>query len=216
MGVVTLFDILKHTSGISVLIPLVCCLIRFKALNSILRVLFVYLLVSVLADMLGLIFMRHNIKTYLIFHSFTVVECSLLVFIYLTQFEQRLTRNIIKISFSFFLLMAIVILVINKGYNRQDSILSSYESIFLILLSIGYFYKVMKELNIPKLNEFYFAWINTGVLIYFITGFLLFLFNGYIEKRGLKTHNTLYSLHWLSNIAYNILLSLGIWKIRQK
>jgi len=208
------FDVIKHTSGLSVLVPLISCFYRMKALNQISIALFIYLLISVTADLMGLVFMRNQIKTYVIFNSFTIAECSLFIFIYLSQFEGQQTKMLIKVFFLIFLILAFFIFVLNKGFNKQDSVLSSYEAVLLITLSISYFYKVMSELNIAKLNDYYFAWINTGVLIYFIIGFLLFFFSGYIERRGLRTHNFLYSLHWISNIAYNILLALGIWKIK--
>lgn len=98
----------------------------------------------------------------------------------------------------------------------QDSVLSTYEAAFLIALSGGYIIKVMREINISRLKEVHFTWINVGILIYFSMAILLFLFYSYIEKRGIKTYNNLYSLHWLTNIGYNVLLATGIWKTKAK
>lgn len=206
---------MRHSSALIVLLPLCCCLINIKTLNATIRVLFIYICFSVLADLLGFIFMHNKVQTHLLYNTFTVIECSLLVLIYYLNFEDNRTRNLMKIFYTLFVLLAITILFIGGKYNRQENVLSSYEAVFLVFLSVAYFYKLMLELNIPKLREFYFTWINTGILIYFSTGFILFLFKEYIEQRGIKTYYLLYSLHWLSHIAYNILLTVGIWKTRR-
>jgi len=169
----------------------------------------------VLADLLGFLFMQNKVQTHIIYNSFTVIECSFLVMIYYLNFEEKRMRNFLKIFYVIFILLAIHILIIKGKFSWQENFLSSYEAIFLMFLSIAYFHKLLLELNIPKLNEYYFFWINTGILIYFSTGFILFLFKGYIEQRGIKTYNLLYSLHWLSYMVYNIILSLGIWKMKR-
>ena len=104
----------------------------------------------------------------------------------------------------------------NVKFHVQSSILSTYEAALLIGLSGGYILKVMREINISRLKEAHFTWINVGVLLYFSMAILLFLFFSYIEKRGMKTYNSLYSLHWITNIGYNVLLATGIWKTKAK
>ena len=216
MEIQTLFDVLNHSSSISVILPLVCSILKFKTLNTELRVLFLYLILSALAEGLGFVFIKNNIQTYLVYNAFTVLECLLLTFIYFNRFELKSTRTIIVFFNSIFLVLAFYILVIRGKYSMQDSVLSTYEAAFLIALSGGYIIKVMREINISRLKEVHFTWINVGILIYFSMAILLFLFYSYIEKRGLKTYNNLYSLHWLTNIGYNVLLATGIWKTKAK
>lgn len=210
------FDIINYISALSVVIPLVCSIIKFKTLNTELRVLFLYIILSAFAEGLGFIFIKNNIQTYLVNNLFTIVECSLLTYIYFKKFELKSTRTFVVFFNSVFLVLAFYILVIREKYSMQDSVLSTYEAAFLIALSGGYIIKVMREINISRLKEVHFTWINVGILIYFSMAILLFLFYSYIEKRGLKTYNNLYSLHWLTNIGYNVLLATGIWKTKAK
>lgn len=216
MEIQTLFDIINHSSSISVILPLVCGILKFKTLNTELRVLFLYIILSALAEGLGFIFIKNNIQTYLVNNIFTVVECSLLTYIYFNRFELKSTRTIISLFNVIFYILVFYVLVLKGRYDLQDSVLSTYEAAFLIALSSGYIIKVMREINISRLKEAHFTWINVGILIYFSMAILLFLFYSYIEKRGLKTYNNLYSLHWITNIGYNILLATGIWKIKAK
>lgn len=216
MEIQTLFDIINHSSSISVILPLACGILKFKTLNTELRVLFLYIILSALAEGLGFIFIKNNIQTYLVNNIFTVVECTLLTYIYLKRFELKSTRIIIRFFNAIFYILAFYVLALKGRYDLQDSVLSTYEAGFLIALASGYIIKVMREINISRLKEAHFTWINVGILIYFSMAILLFLFYSYIEKRGLKTYNNLYSLHWITNIGYNILLATGIWKIKAK
>ncbi len=211
-----LFKILKHTSSLSAAIPLICCFIRFKTFNKELKVLFVYIIVSVFTEIVSFIFTQNNIRTYLISLLFTLTEGSILMYIYFKRYDFKQSRVIISVLYFVFLLLTFYLLYMNIKFHTQSSILSTYEAALLIGLSGGYILKVMKEINTSRLKEVHFTWINVGVLLYFSMAILLFLFFSYIEKRGIKTYNNLYSLHWITNIGYNILLAIGIWKIKTK
>lgn len=102
MEIQTLFDVLNHSSSISVILPLVCGILKFKTLNTELRVLFLYIILSALAEGLGFVFIKNNIQTYLVYNAFTVLECLLLTFIYFNRFELKNTRTIIVFLILFF------------------------------------------------------------------------------------------------------------------
>jgi hypothetical protein len=216
MDIQILFNIINHTSSLSVAIPLTCCILKIKALNSELRVLFAYIIVSVATEITSFIFIRNNIHTYLVNHLFTISECTFITLIYFYRYETKGIRANIVIFYVLFLALSFVILILKDGYDGPDNVLSTYEATFFIILSGSYVYKIMKEVKITKLKEFYFYWINSAILLYFSMAFFLFLFNIYIAKRGLKTYNNLYTLHWIINVAYNVLLAKGICKVNRK
>jgi hypothetical protein len=126
------------------------------------------------------------------------------------------SRLSIAICFGMFLLLSVIIFTVREGYVLYGYILNTFEATIFIAVSVLYFLKLVREVNVPALKDFYFAWINSAVLIYFSMAFFLFLFDLYIVNHSLQTFNNLYSLHWLVNIAYNILLALGVWKYNRK
>lgn len=209
------FNGLTYVSIFSVIIPLICCGLKFKTLDPVLRVLFFYLIISLLSEGISyFISINNNIPNYAVQHVYTVLECACIAWIYRLRFDSVRTKNMISVLFLLFLAIAIFRLIVAGHLNKQDSLLSTFESLFVIGLACGYFYKLMRELTISNLNEYYFFWINSGFLIYFCMLFFLFLFDSYLEKCDLSIYYFLYSLHLITNITYHVLQSIGIWKVR--
>jgi len=211
---VSVFDFVTGVSIFSVAVPLTCCVVRFSALNQELRVLFLYILFSVFAEVVSVVLRSNRLSNIIIQNLYTVTECSLIIYMYFLRFHSKRSRSIIGFMYIGFVLLAIGVFVLCKGINKPDNLVSTYESCLFIVLSWGYFYKVMKEKNIEKLNQFYFAWINSAILIYFSMAFFSFLFNRFTGQLEMSLYKLVYAPHLITNISYNILLGVGVWKIK--
>lgn len=210
----SIYNSISYVSAASVLIPFTVCLIRLRALNSLLRVLFFYILVSISIEVIGFLLSQNKIHNYLFQHLFTIIECTLIVRIYLYQFENKFHKNLIYTVFAIFFLLSLILLFLKGGYNHGDSVLSTFESCFVIALASAYIIKSLNEISLSKSQDFYFSWLNAAFLLYFCTAFFLFLFDDFIETCEIRMAYYLYSLHLISNIAYNSLLAIGVWKMK--
>lgn len=210
----SVFDFVTGISICSVTVPLICCIIRFSTLNRELRVLFIYILISVLVEFTSVVLRTNGISNIVIQNLYTVIECTLITYIYILRFDTKNVRLIIKSIYVIFALLALVIFGMVGNINKFDNLVSTYESCFFIVLSWAYFYKVIQEKNIAKLNQFYFAWINSAMLIYFSMAFFSFLFNKFSGQLEMSLYQLVYAPHLITNISYNILLGIGIWKIK--
>lgn len=187
---------------------------RFSTLNRELRVLFLYILISVLVEFTSVVLRTNRISNIVIQNLYTLIECTLITYIYILRFDTKKVRLIIKSIYLIFALLALVVFVMAGNINKADNLVSTYESCFFIVLSWAYFYKVIQEKNIAKLNQFYFAWINSAILIYFSMAFFSFLFNKFSGQLEMSLYQLVYAPHLITNISYNILLGIGIWKIK--
>jgi hypothetical protein len=217
MTLTELYNLVFYFSIGSVTIPFTSCLIKLKTLNQTLRVLFIYVMVAAATELLSLqLAVTKNVSAYhAVQNSFTLLECLLLGFIYYMEFKQRLSRRIILLLLLAYLVVAFWTLLYITGFSQPNNIISTLESCLMIGLATSFFYKVNSELNIPRLKEYYFFWLNSAVLIYFSTSFFLFLFDEYLSKYGFKSFYLLYGVHELTNIACNILFAIGIWKTKR-
>lgn len=211
----TLFLTFLYTSALSVLIPLTCCILRFKALNRELRALFIYLVVSLVTEIISFVFSINSIPNYIVRHIFTILECTLITYIYLHHFKAKPAGQAIRAAYFAFVILAFIVLVVANRINSQDSVLASYEACFFIVLSCITSYRLMEDLTVLKLSKHYFFWINAAFLIYFSMEFFLFLFDWYLEKCRISLYYLLYSFHLSSSVALNILLSVGVWKVKR-
>lgn len=214
MTINSTYNIVKYSSAISVLIPLICCIIKYKTLNTILRVLFLYLLLSAMSEVIGFYLLTNNIRTYIVQNSFTLIESTLILIIYYRIFDLQKIKKLITFFYSLYFILSIYILFFKNGFDAQDNILNTIESSFFMFLAYFYFYRLMQRMDVAYLTEYYFTWINTAFLIYFSAGFVMFLFNEYIENFYIQLFYLVYCLYLITSIAFNIILSVGIWKIK--
>lgn len=204
--------ILKYSSIASVLIPLICCIKRFRMIKPLLNGLILYLLISIVTEVIAAWRGYRGQNTYLLYNSYTILECSCLSYLFWRKYNSELVRFLVALFFLPFLTIAFFAFGVSGLHSSADNIVSTYSAVYLVVLACIYFYRGSDD-NLEQLTDDYFFWISTAVMLYFSVAVLFFLFNDYIEKRGIKT--AYYGFRWIINIAYNVLLAIGIWKVRK-
>lgn len=204
--------ILKYGSIASVLLPLICSIMRFRVIKPFLQGLILYLLISIVTEIIAAWRGFTGQNTYLLYNIYTILECSCLSYLFWRKYNSQLVRLLVGLFFMPFLAIAFFSFVVSGLHSSADNIVSTYSAVYLVTLACIYFYRGSDE-NLERLTDDYFFWISTAVMLYFSVAVLFFLFNDYIEKRGIRT--AYYGFRWIINIATNILFTIGIWKVRK-
>lgn len=211
-----MFEILSNISLFSILVPLVLALIKLKILNKQLRILFIYIVVSALTELLSKVFADTSRSGYYITQNlFTFIECICLLTIYSLEYRSRLVNYIITFSFVVFLILAGWDFIVYEN-NSLSTKTTCFESFVMLILSLAYFYKIQVESTIPDLRGSYFFWLNCGILLYFATSLVLFLSLEYLQNSGEESFQKLWSLHLIGNISYNSLITASLWTVKSK
>lgn len=210
----SIYSVIKYSSALSIIIPLIACLIKFKTFNVELKVLFFYIIVASIIEGVGFYLWKKNIETYIVQNVFTFFEFTLILTIYYLLFERRIIRLFIFLCYLVFVFTYVYVMFISGKFSQQDNILNTFEATTFMILAYYYFYKVISELQITNLSAYYFTWINTAFLIYFSAGFVMFLFNEYIENLHLQWFYLIYCLYLVTSLGCNLILTIGIWKIK--
>lgn len=203
------YHILIYLSTTSVLVPFYYSIRRYKAFNQPLKALFLYLVISLLTEVVSNAFSYYNVRTNLPFQLFTVFEYFSIIYIYYK--ELKLVKNYFILSLSVFFT---IVAFIKFSPIQSNDIVASTEALIIVGLAVYYFYKVSGDVSIQHVTENYFFWINTGFLFYFGIAFFIFLFDNYIRHSDELTGIYLLTIHLFANIIYNILLTIGIWKAK--
>jgi len=103
-----------------------------------------------------------------------------------------------------------------EGLYSNVSILRALESLLLTCLSLLAFNYLLTRLEDVSLTSNPVFWFNTAILIYFAGNFFVFLFMNYINNPVTNNMGEYLAIHSILNIIYNILLSIGIWNLKQK
>lgn len=209
------YNLVSFIAAGSVLIPIVIFLSKSKALNATLRALFLFLLLSLIADVTSLMLRQCEHAMNIIYNSFTILECGAILFIYLKMYERRWTKGLIVLLFLVFLIFALWSFGFRGGVNWNDENVSALEAGIVITVSGSYFLKILlDETVMVNAAKYYFFWINFAFLIYFCASFLIFKTSNFVNNCQPPLPYYLYGMHQIFNIICNILFSIGIWKMK--
>lgn len=232
------YTLLKNASALSILVPLICCFIKRKTLIRTVRVLFLYFTVSAVHDILSRLFAgkfvgaehyvayitwlntvpikgifagHYNNILYAMDNAFTLFECCCLLVIYYFEFKNIHIKRAILVAAIGYILFFILLFQM-RSFDKPASITCILEAALMFILSLIFFYKLLKKVDLQMLQDDYFIWINSGILVYFSLALLLFLVDGYLERCPNLIFKALWSFNLLANIAFNLLSARGIWK----
>ncbi len=211
-----LFKIITYTSAISSFIPFAIASINFRKLERYFNCLFFLLFINVVMELINFIISKFGGSNQYIYYYFTAVEFTLISLFYSLFFKSYFHPLLINLLIPLFILTVYIdykVYGINSTYNFSASI----EAIVFIIYSMSFFYYVLKNLVFDNLLTTPVFWVNTGILFYFSGNFILFMFSNYLIKNQPEKCAVLWMvIHTFFNLLYNILLSIGFWKTRNK
>jgi hypothetical protein len=210
-----LHELLTYTSLLSVVLPICFSIIRLKNLSLSFRLLFLFLLIALLTEIVSFYFSRSNKVAYnLTQNSYTLIEGILLSLIYYIEYKSKLTRRIILL-FIIYLIIHTFIKLCNDSSATQNAIIIWIECLVMMGLSLSFFFGIFAELTIPRGVEYPFFWFNCSILFYFATSIILFLFLEHLADMDKATFSKIEGLNFLANIVHNSLFAIGIWKTKK-
>ncbi|MDP2388145.1 MAG: hypothetical protein Q8M29_17355 [Bacteroidota bacterium] len=211
MSLNQVFTLLSRISASSVLIPIITSLFFFKAFNSQLKALFIYLVVCLVTEISGEACIYLEQDNYAIYNTFTLIETILVFYIYYKEF------NLTKYNYLFLIVPLAILIYGGMRFSlvRSNNLTSSIEAISLSICALLYFYKVFVDMTIPKLTSYYFFWINSAFLLYFLSPFFISLFENIIRNSHSPVLNYLWVIYLFITVLFNIVVTVGICKIKR-
>lgn len=213
----TLYKVLIYASIFSAIIPLFSGIIKFKTLRFELKVLFIYIIICVVTEILSLITSKSNVDLFhAIQNTFTLVECQLLLYIMFVGINSKLIRTFIILASILFLFVNAVVYFFITNILTTNNITTTFESCLLIFVSFLFFYNATSEVIELKLKENSLFWISAAILLYFTTAFSIFLYSKQLANKDAPGGFIFFlSLQRIINIAYNSMLAIALWKTKR-
>lgn len=209
------FDILLEISILAAFLPVILLLINIKSIFS--RdggVLFFLAILWLLIEILNYGFAIYGINTYLNLHIFDTLSTILYLAYFKTIFNSNFERRLLDIiGFVYVLVTVTSIIAMNAYFITVMTNLALTMTIPFILALLA-FYRLAKEAKVTNLLAEPKYWINSAILIHFgmsIVGVLI----SDVMYDNLNLHLYIWPVVIISNIFYNILFSIGAWKMRR-
>jgi hypothetical protein len=211
----TITQIFGYASSFLTLFPFLLGLLRFKTLSLELRVLFLLVCIMLATDLALHLLDFYRINNLFLFHLYTLLEFSLLSYLYYLFIPQPVFRQIILVIGFLFLLLSLADAFYLEDLDVLNTVSTTAEALIMMTYALYYFYSMLKNLAYSNLLSLPSFWINTAVLVYFSGGLFLFIFSNYMLT-GPGFLYEVWVVHSMLNIAMNILLGIAYYKnIRQ-
>lgn len=199
-------------SSLLILFPLSIGMIRYSILKSSLKVIFYYIMVSALAEMIGWITIYYHQTNHWLINISNIMEYAFLSYYFTRIFTVSKVNTFIK-YFSTIILLVITLLTFidYKNINHYNSTAYIITCLVLMTYAMIHFYELLNSLNVPNLSYYSHFWINVGVLLYFSGCFFVNLFSEIVLFGNDKSINQLWLIYHFFLIIYRIFLAIGLW-----
>lgn len=165
------------------------------------------LIASLLADMVGLILGLNKINNLWVGDIFMFIQFSILLYIFSFQFERK---NPLKVAYASIVLFYLITLIFFNGTAVSTLVGSNaIDGLILIVVSIFFFYKLLNELKVFRIQRLPILWIAFGTLFYYSGNLFVFLTIGYIET---EVFLWTWLLHNFLNLIKNMLFAVALWQ----
>lgn len=160
---------LHKASVYSSFIPVIAGLFLFRKHKKLsFRLLYLFGVFSLLTEAVALITVWTGTKNNLwIGHVYTLVSFGIMASVYYTSFNKALVRRIITAAVAGFIVLSFYDALVLVGITKINSVSRMVANALLMLMAIGYFYKVVnspKEIYLEKDPLFL---LSCAVLIYY-------------------------------------------------
>lgn len=190
---------------LSILLPILLAFLNYDKLQSASRLLFSYLIVSGLINLIAIILVRFKMTNLPLLHIYTIVEAVLI----LSYFRVIFADPFIKKVLSVIIILFPIICVLNFTFLQSIKTFNTYtrplEAIIITFFCLLYFYKsgftenwIHKPIN----------WFNMGILIYFPVACIIFILSNYLVF--VRMNKPMNSMIWNLHAVFVMFLYL-IW-----
>ncbi len=211
-----IFYILIFISAIISVMPLVVAVFKLKYIRGVLLPIFLLTLSSLLTEGITKYLITPGQNNLELYHIYTIIEFILISLFYILFFRKYFNSILISLLIPVFFLAAYIDYKLN-GLKSMDNFSTSLESIIFIFYSISFFYYALKNLIFENLLSTPLFWLNTAILIYFSGNLILFVFSNYMAQTDPVKYGILWAvIHTFFNVLYNVLLSVGFWKAKNR
>lgn len=200
-----------YAGYIALIISFVVGVARFRQLNNDQKLLFVLITLALLIELTGRILWHLRINNLFLYHFYSVAEFVLLGVLYVRHLDGLIESVYIRFILAVFVLFALVNTLFFQSLQQFNSHVTFAESLLLIIFSILYFYKELRDLENRNLDRVPMFWINTAVITYFSGALVLFHVANDLIPESMKVKGVVWGIHALFNIVHYTLFAIALW-----
>ncbi|MCG8576659.1 MAG: hypothetical protein MI810_17400 [Flavobacteriales bacterium] len=168
--------------------------------------------VALITQLISYWLWRKALNNLPILHLYTPLEFVLIIRFYKVWSGDFIVQKRLNWLAYSFVLVAIINVIFFQSLFEINSYIRGLESVIIIILSLSFWAKIMRELQIERLVQSPLFWFNTAFLIYFSVNFILFVFSSDLNKLAVEKAIQPWLVHCFFMTIYYLLLAIGLWR----
>lgn len=210
-GTKTAISVLQDISNWSPVVPMIIGIVRFRNYSKGLRAIVALTIISLVADFIGGFSTRENPFGPYVLRVYSLCEFSLITLFFIGEISRPVFKRLL-IGMIFIFLGVEILDYSIQGDLVWDNLSLAVESVLLMIYSLSTLYFIMRDMIYPRILDTPQFWIISAILVYF--GGSIFVFAASNYAIGAEARKYIWSMHGLIHIAFNILIAIGLWKVK--
>jgi len=172
---------------LSILIPILFCIPKYKIAKVESRLLFYYLIISGLVNLAALILRNYHLTNLPLLHLYTAIEAVFILGYFRCIFEDAVIKKALGAVMIIFPILCCLNFIFLQR-NTFNTYTRPLEAMLITFFCLLHLYKSGFSENWLKQPT---NWFNAGILIYFPASFIIFISSNYLISSTNKTMNTM-------------------------
>jgi hypothetical protein len=170
------------------------------------------LLISLATDLAGMIgWFIYKTSMNLMYNTFYLLVLPMFLLFYKTKIKSNQIGGVLDGTIILFLAFGLINLFFIQDPFGITSYTAAFVSISMIVISIVFFYRLIKELPTETITKLPMFWINTAVLIYYSGIFFQYLAADYLVNVLKDDLINSWTLKNFLGIFYYLMLAFALW-----
>jgi hypothetical protein len=212
--VFTYISVITYVASLSLIIPILVGIIRFKDLQSNkLMPIFVYLCLYAIFEVVAWYYAINGWQNHFLGNTVTYLDILFWSYYYHRLLDnQWFKRIVIFLCIISLIVIAVFHFATDKDYNRLNSITLSIQNLTIITYSLLFFFQLINSLSVRNLFLYPHFWVGIAVLLYFSVAFFVNIFAEYITfNRDKEFAHAYWEIKEYLTFFHRIILAIGLW-----
>ena len=210
------YSVLVYLTILSPIVPILLLFFINGNYSTKIKVsLLVILFSSLISDVVCLVLSYNGINNNFVIHYYTLIAGLSFLFYYKSVINKKWMKYFFWISSISFVLVNLLESYWYSDIYTSNTIAFSSLSVLLIVLALLFFFFRMNVIQSRDEIFDYLFWVNSAVLLYFGSTFILTLFEDMIINIPQEIYNSIWIIQLIASLAFVFMISKGIWTARK-
>lgn len=184
---------------------------KYSKLSLPLKQITYYIFLSIITEMVVLIFSRNHWENLSLLHFYTLAEFFILYRFFFLSLKGFIPSRIIHVIAICFIALSSLNSIFLQKLDQYNSNARGVCAFLVILGTLALFYRIISEMKVLILAKYPIFWINAGLLTYFSSSFFLFIMSNYILHLNNTLNVYIWMVHSILNVILYTMISIGLW-----